>query len=236
MDKKILLVDDQADIRDIMKLYLKNSGFEVLEASNGQEALDLLEEKQVDLMVLDIMMPKVDGFQVIRSLGPDRSFPIIFLSAKTKVADKILGLNLGGDDYMEKPFDPSELVARVMAVLRRLPQPEPENKEVKNGSLSLDRENRYIYKDSKRLDLTAKEYLLLKKFIEKPGKVFTKQEIYEDIWEEPYVYADNTIMVHISKLREKIEADPKNPQIIKTIRGIGYTMEREKTYDKIKDL
>lgn len=226
MEKKILLVDDQADIRDIMKLYLTNSGFKVLEAADGQEALDILDHQQISLMVLDIMMPKIDGFQVIRKLGKDRSFPIIFLSARTKVEDKILGLNLGGDDYMEKPFDPSELVARVMAVLRRWHQGESENKQLKNGNLTLDRENRYIYKDGERLDLTAKEYLLLKKFIEKPGKVFTKQEIYEDIWEEPYIYADNTIMVHISKLREKIEKDPKNPKIIKTIRGIGYTMER----------
>lgn len=226
MEKKILLVDDQADIRDIMKLYLNNSGFEVLEAADGQEALDILDQEKISLMVLDIMMPKVDGFQVIRKLGKDRSFPIIFLSARTKVEDKILGLNLGGDDYMEKPFDPSELVARVMAVLRRWPQGQTENCQIKNGNLTLDRENRYIYKDGERLDLTAKEYLLLKKFIEKPGKVFTKQEIYEDIWEEPYIYADNTIMVHISKLREKIEVDPKNPKIIKTIRGIGYTMER----------
>lgn len=226
MEKKILLVDDQEDIRDIMKLYLTNSGFKVLEAADGQEALDILYQEQISLMVLDIMMPRVDGFQLIRKLGKARSFPIIFLSARTKVEDKILGLNLGGDDYMEKPFDPSELVARVMAVLRRWPQGQTENSQIKNGNLTLDRENRYIYKDGKRLDLTAKEYLLLKKFIEKPGKVFTKQEIYEDIWEEPYIYADNTIMVHISKLREKIEVDPKNPKIIKTIRGIGYTMER----------
>ncbi|MDO5028134.1 MAG: response regulator transcription factor [Bacillota bacterium] len=228
MKKKILLVDDDQDIRDILRLYLENAGFEVLEAENGQEAYDLLGKENIDLMVLDIMMPVLDGFQLIRKLGRTRNFPIIFLSARTKVEDKILGLNLGADDYMDKPFDPSELVARVMAVLRRRPEPKKEEKtQVKNGSLVLDRENRQIYQNGQRLDLTAKEYLLLKKFLEKPGKVFTKEEIYEDIWEEAYVYADNTIMVHISKLREKIERDPRNPQIIKTIRGIGYTMVKE---------
>lgn len=234
MKKKILLVDDDQDIRDILRLYLENAGFEVSEGKNGQEALDLIGKEPPDLMVLDIMMPVMDGFQLIRKLGRDRDFPIIFLSARTKVEDKILGLNLGGDDYMEKPFDPSELVARVMAVLRRSPSlREEEKSQIKNGYLLLDEDERFIYKKGEKLDLTAKEYLLLKKFLQRPGKVFTKEEIYEDIWKEPYVYADNTIMVHISNLREKIEEDPKNPRIIKTIRGIGYTMTKEENYEEI---
>lgn len=231
MKSKILIVDDAEDIRDIIRIYLENAGFEVLEAVDGEEAWAVLQGTEVALMILDIMMPKLDGFSLIRKLGPSRSFPIIFLSARTAVQDKILGLNLGGDDYMEKPFDPSELVARVMAVLRRLP-PAQKNQKLINGNLSWDQEMRIIYQDGQRLDLTAKEYLLLAKFMERPGKIFTKSELYEEIWQEPYLFGENTIMVHISKLRDKIEKNPKDPQIIKTVRGIGYTMVKMRSYEK----
>lgn len=231
MKSKILIVDDAEDIRDVIRIYLENAGFEVLEAKDGEEAWAVLQKTEVALMILDIMMPKLDGFSLIRKLGPARSFPIIFLSARTAVQDKILGLNLGGDDYMEKPFDPSELVARVMAVLRRLP-PVQKNQKIINGNLSWDQEMRIIYQDGKRLDLTAKEYLLLAKFMERPGKIFTKSELYEEIWQEPYLFGENTIMVHISKLRDKIEKNPKDPQIIKTVRGIGYTMVKMRYYEK----
>lgn len=228
--KNILVVDDDQDIREILKLYLENAGFDVHEAKDGLEAFEFLKGNEICLMVLDIMMPKLDGFELIRKLGVNRDFPVIFLSARAKVEDKIRGLNLGADDYMEKPFDPSELIARVMAILRRKPRVE-ENKEYKNADLTWDSENRVVYKSGEKLELTAKEYLLLTKFLEKPGKVFTKSEIYEDIWEEPYLYADNTIMVHISKLRDKVEEDSKNPKLIKTIRGIGYTMVEMKEDD-----
>ena len=176
-------------------------------------------------MILDIMMPKMDGFELIKKLGEERNFPIIFLSARTKVQDKILGLNLGADDYIEKPFDPGEVLARVMASLRRVKK---ENiKEIKNGNLIWNTEERFIYKDGEKLDLTAKEYKLLSLFMKRPGKVFTKQEIYEFLWEESYYNDDdNTIMVHISKLREKIEENPRSPKKIKTIRGIGYILEK----------
>lgn len=221
--KTIMLVDDAEDLREVLKLYLDNAGYRVIEAVNGRDALDKLERDPIDLMILDIMMPVMDGFELIKALGPDRPFPVIFLSAKTQVQDKIKGLNLGGDDYIEKPFDPGEVLARVMAVLRRRPQVQVQAHK-KNGPLDWDMENRRISLDGLVLDLTAKEYLLLAKFMERPGKVYTKAEIYEDIWEEPYYFDDNTIMVHISKLREKIEEDPKNPRLIKTIRGIGYMM------------
>lgn len=222
----ILVVDDEKDLRDVLKLYLENAGYEVLEAENGLEALDILSKSDISLMILDIMMPEMDGFELIKKLGENRDFPIIFLSARTKVQDKILGLNLGADDYIEKPFDPGEVLARVMVSLRRVKK--AEIKEVVNGDLVWNIEERFIYKDGAKLDLTAKEYNLLSLFMKRPGKVFTKQEIYEFLWEEPYYNDDNTIMVHISKLREKIEDNPREPKKIKTIRGIGYILEKGK--------
>lgn len=222
--KKIMVVDDAEDIRQVLKLYLKNAGYQVIEAANGREALKLLESESISLMILDIMMPVMDGFEVIKALGKTRAFPVIFLSARSAVQDKIQGLNLGADDYMEKPFDPGELLARVMAVLRRSGGSQTPSKKT-NGDLVWDLENRHIYFKGERMDLTAKEYQLLALFMERPGKVYTKREIYESLWEEPYMYDDNTIMVHISKLREKIEANPKKPEYIQTIRGIGYMMK-----------
>ncbi|WP_425539677.1 response regulator transcription factor [Microaceticoccus formicicus] len=225
MKDLILVVDDEKDLRDVLKLYLETAGYTVLEAENGIEAIELISKSEVSLMILDIMMPKMDGFELIKKLGEERNFPIIFLSARTKVQDKILGLNLGADDYIEKPFDPGEVLARVMASLRRVKK---ENiREIKNGNLIWNTEERFIYKDGEKLDLTAKEYKLLSLLMKRPGKVFTKQEIYEFLWEESYYNDDdNTIMVHISKLREKIEENPRGPKKIKTIRGIGYMLEK----------
>lgn len=223
--KTIMVVDDAVDIREVLKLYLKNAGYRVLEAANGKEALRLLERETISLMILDIMMPEMDGFDLIKALGSSRAFPVIFLSARSAVQDKIQGLHLGADDYIEKPFDPGELLARVMAILRRTGQTEIIPVKKVNGDLVWEPENRHIYFKGERMDLTAKEYLLLALFMEKPGKVYTKREIYETLWEEPYMYDDNTIMVHISKLRDKIEANPKKPVYIQTIRGIGYMMK-----------
>lgn len=225
MKDVILVVDDEKDLRDVLKLYLETAGYTVLEAENGIEAIELISKYEVSLMILDIMMPKMDGYELIKKLGEERNFPIIFLSARTKVQDKILGLNLGADDYIEKPFDPGEVLARVMASLRRVKK--VNIKEIKNGNLVWNMEERFIYKDGVKLDLTAKEYRLLSLFMKRPGKVFTKQEIYEFLWEESYYNDDdNTLMVHISKLREKIEENPRSPKKIKTIRGIGYILEK----------
>ncbi|WP_296143148.1 response regulator transcription factor [uncultured Anaerococcus sp.] len=226
MNEKILVVDDNDEIRDIVSLYLKNSNFEVYEAKNGKEALDFLKNNKISLMILDIMMPEVDGIEVLKAIGNDRDFPIIFLSAKSSVKDKIEGLYLGADDYLAKPFDPGELVARVIALLRRSNR-KLDNNIVKIGNLSWDKDKRLVYKDDNLLTLRSKEYELLTLFMTTPGKVFTKQEIYENLWQEYYFEDDNTIMVHISNLREKIEDNSKSPAKIITIRGLGYMLRKE---------
>ncbi len=226
MNEKILVVDDNDEIRDIVSLYLKNSNFEVFEAKNGKDALNFLKNNKISLMILDIMMPELDGIGVLKAIGNDRDFPIIFLSAKSSVKDKIEGLYLGADDYLAKPFDPGELVARVIALLRRNNR-KLNNNIVKIGNLSWDKENRLVYKDDNLLTLRSKEYELLTMFMTTPGKVFTKQEIYENLWQEYYFEDDNTIMVHISNLREKIESNPKSPTKIITIRGLGYMLRKE---------
>lgn len=226
MNELIMVVDDNKEIRDIVKLYLSNSGFRVIEADNGKEAMDLLRNNSIDLMVLDIMMPKMDGIEVLKNLGQDRDFQVIFLSAKSTVKEKIEGLYLGADDYLAKPFDPGELVARIIALLRRQNREKKEEK-ITVGSLTWDKDNRRIYKDDQTIDLRAKEYELLTMFMTSPGKVFTKGEIYEYLWRDDFINDDNTIMVHISNLREKIEDNPKNPSKIITIRGLGYMMRKD---------
>ena len=226
MNELIMVVDDNKEIRDIVKLYLSNSGFRVIEADNGKEAMDLLRNNSIDLMVLDIMMPRMDGIEVLKNLGQDRDFQVIFLSAKSTVKEKIEGLYLGADDYLAKPFDPGELVARIIALLRRQNREKKEEK-ITVGSLTWDKDNRRIYKDDQTIDLRAKEYELLTMFMTSPGKVFTKGEIYEYLWRDDFINDDNTIMVHISNLREKIEDNPKNPSKIITIRGLGYMMRKD---------
>lgn len=221
-----MVVDDNKEIRDIVKLYLSNSGFRVIEADNGKVAMDLLRNNSIDLMVLDIMMPEMDGIEVLKNLGQDRDFQVIFLSAKSTVKEKIEGLYLGADDYLAKPFDPGELVARIIALLRRQNREKKEEK-ITVGSLTWDKDNRRIYKDDQTIDLRAKEYELLTMFMTSPGKVFTKGEIYEYLWRDDFINDDNTIMVHISNLREKIEDNPKNPSKIITIRGLGYMMRKD---------
>ena len=217
-----MVVDDSKELRKVIKLYLENAGYEVIEAENGKEALALLKNKEISLMILDIMMPEMDGFELLDALGDGRRFPVIFLSARGSVEDKIKGLILGGDDYIAKPFDPGEVLARVLAVLRRSQR--QQNKQVIVGSLRWDVENRVVYLGDKILELRAKEYRLLTMFMQRPGKVFTKQEIYEYLWDEPYIRDDNTIMVHISNFRDIIEGDPKSPKFF-TIRGLGYMMD-----------
>lgn len=226
MNELILVVDDNKEIRDIVRLYLINSGFQVIEASNGREAMEILYKNSVDLLILDIMMPEMDGIEVLDAVGQDRDFPIIFLSAKSSVKEKIEGLYLGADDYLAKPFDPAELVARSIALLRRQARNE-KNQIIEIGNLKWDKDNRRVYKNNEVLELRAKEYEIITMFMTTPGKVFTKGEIYEHLWSDEFINDDNTIMVHISKLREKIEDNPKNPTKIITIRGLGYMMRTD---------
>ncbi|NLZ36626.1 MAG: response regulator transcription factor [Clostridiales bacterium] len=232
MKHKIMVVDDAAELRDVLRLYLENAGYEVVEAVNGFDALKCLESHNIDLMILDIMMPNMDGFELLRHLDRQekgRDFPIIFLSARTQVHDKIRGLTLGADDYIEKPYDPGEVIARVMVALRRTQQQKPEVPErITVGDLSWDVNSRLVYQMDKPLELRAKEYQILTLFMKHPGRVYTKKEIYEYLWDEPYYNDDNTIMVHISNLRDKIEVNPKQPEKIITIRGLGYMLKKEK--------
>lgn len=224
MKQTIMVVDDAKELRQVLGVYLTTAGYQVVEAENGMDALEKSQSVKVSLMILDVMMPVMDGFELMEKLGPNRGFPVIFLSARTLVEDRIKGLMLGGDDYISKPFDPSEVLARVIAVLRRASK--DVEKEVIVGDLRWDVANRVVYQGDLPLNLRAKEYLLLTLFMKQQGKVFTKREIYEYLWEDPYIDDDNTIMVHISNLREKIEPAGGPPQKILTIRGLGYTMAK----------
>ncbi len=225
-NKKILIADDEAEIRQLIKLYLENEGYEVTEAKDGDEAILKLHSMTPDLCILDIMMPGMDGYQVLKRLRTDSNIPVIFLSAKDADSEKILGLNLGADDYIAKPFNPLELVARVNSAMRRfysLGSGDTAADIVKVRDLELDRQSCTLKKAGESIDLTSVEYRIMELFMTHPGKVFTKQQIYEYGWEDDYIVSDNNIMVCISKLRTKL-ADDQNGYI-KTLRGLGYRMD-----------
>ncbi|MCD9023121.1 response regulator transcription factor [Cohnella silvisoli] len=230
MSQTILIVDDEREVVDLLKLYIENEGYHVLEAFDGKEVIDIVRKHKVDLVVLDIMMPERDGFQVVRELRQSFSIPVILLSARVQDHDKILGLNIGADDYMTKPFNPLEVVARIHAQLRRYHHVQTEkvvaSEQVKIGDLILDKASCQLYKNEQSIGLTSIEYKLLLHFMENPERVFTKRQLLESVWEQWYAGDDNTLMVYICKLREKIEAEPKNPVYLKTIRGLGYKFEK----------
>ena len=202
----------------------------IYEACDGESAINIFEKEEIHLVVLDIMLPKLNGYEVIKRLRKRSNVPVIILSAKNQDADKILGLNLGADDYLAKPFNPLELVARINAQMRRFydfgGSKEKQDEKVIIGDLMLDQRECKLYKKDKEIDLTYMEYKLLKLFMTEPGRVFTKAQIFELVWESEYYYTDNTVVVYISKLRDKIEDDSKNPQMIKTVRGLGYRFEK----------
>lgn len=231
MNYKILIAEDEQDIAELLKLYLENEGYCVFWAGNGVEALKILEREDISLAVLDIMMPRMDGYELTRRIRETSNIPILILSARDKSNDKILGLNLGADDYMAKPFDPLEIVARVNSNLRRFYQlntEKPKREEsyiLKVGDLSLDTQTLVLKKKGEEVLLTPMEYKILALLMKKPGTIYTKVQIYESISGEYFESDDNTIMVHISNLRDKIEDNPKNPCYIKTIRGVGYKIE-----------
>ena len=224
MEPVILIAEDDADIRRLLRLYLEGEGFRVLEADNGASALALARERTPDMAILDVMMPEMNGFELTRALRRYSNVPILILSARSQDNDKILGLNLGADDYIAKPFNPVEIVARVKAQLRRAAR--TGNDVLKVGELTLDTASFQLTKGDRQILLTPMEYKILAILMRSPGRIFTKVQLYEGAVGSYFESDDNTMMVHISKLREKIEDDPKTPRHIITVRGLGYKLEK----------
>ncbi len=228
---RILVCDDEKEIVDAIEIYLAQEGFEVLKAYDGEQALEILKNEKVHLLILDIMMPKLDGIHAIMKIREESSIPIIVLSAKTQDTDKILGLNLGADDYVAKPFNPLELIARVKSQIRRYTSFGSASKAAESekiystGGLVINDDRKEVTVDGERVKLTRIEYNILLFLVQNKGKVFSIDQIYEQIWQEDAYGADNTVTVHIRHIREKIEIDPKNPRYLKVIWGIGYKVE-----------
>jgi len=224
----ILIAEDDKDIVEVLRLYLTNEGFDVVAAYNGKDAMDIIDSRKIDLCIFDIMMPVMNGYELIKKTREKYTMPIIVLSAKNADSDKILGLNIGADDYVTKPFNPLEVVARVNSSLRRKNEFTSEKKDkdiLKVGDLYLDKKMIKLTKGDVDIPITPMEFKILSILMESPGRVYTKVQIYEIINGEYFESDENTLMVHMSKLREKIEDDPKKPMYIKTIRGLGYKME-----------
>lgn len=224
----ILVVDDDREIVDSIAIFLSGDGFDVLKAYDGIEALDILSENDVHLMILDIMMPKLDGIKTLMKLRESRNIPVILLSAKSEDTDKILGLTAGADDYVTKPFNPSELVARVKSQLRRyttLGSIGKQNGEIIIDGLCINTENKTVKVDGEDIRLTPIEYKILELLARNRKRVFSAEDIYRNVWNEETVVGDNTIAVHIRHIREKIEINPKDPKYLKVVWGIGYKID-----------
>lgn len=224
MSASILIAEDDGDIRGLLRLYLESEGYRVLEADNGTKALELAREEVPDMAILDVMMPGLNGYELTRALRKFSDIPILILSAKSQDSDKILGLNLGADDYIAKPFNPVEIVARVKAQLRRAAR--ENNSTLAVRDLVLDTSSFQLTKGGRTISLTPMEYKILALLMRSPGRIFTKIQLYEGAVGTYFEGDDNTMMVHISKLREKIEDDPKDPRYIITVRGLGYKIEK----------
>ena len=228
---KILVCDDDKEIVEAIEIYLTQEGYQVLKAYDGEEAIKTLKAEHVDLLIMDIMMPKLDGIRATLKIREENSLPIIILSAKSEDADKILGLNIGADDYVTKPFNPLELVARAKSQLRRYTQLGSTVKEEKQevyevGGLSINDELKEVTVDGEAVKLTPIEYNILLLLVKNQGKVFSIDQIYENIWNEEAIGADNTVAVHIRHIREKIEINPKEPRYLKVVWGVGYKIEK----------
>ena len=228
---KILVCDDDKEIVEAIERYLTQDGYEVLKAYDGEEAIQTLKKEHVDLLIMDVMMPRLDGIRATLKIREENSLPIIILSAKSEDADKILGLNIGADDYVTKPFNPLELVARAKSQLRRYTQlgstVQDEKKEVYEvGGLSINDELKEVTVDGESVRLTPIEYNILLLLVKNQGKVFSIDQIYENIWNEEAIGADNTVAVHIRHIREKIEINPKEPRYLKVVWGVGYKIEK----------
>ncbi|MDR7315756.1 response regulator transcription factor [Brevibacillus nitrificans] len=225
----VLVVDDEREIRDAIEIYLQNESITVYKAKDGLEALDVLTEQDIHLIILDIMMPRMDGITATFKIRQEKNIPIIMLSAKSEDTDKILGLNVGADDYVTKPFHPLELVARVKSQLRRytnLGNYKSTEDEIQVRGLTLNKTTKTVTVDDNDVRLTATEYKILELLMENKGRVFSIEEIYERVWKEPYLNAENTVAVHVRRIREKIEINPKEPKYLKVVWGIGYKIEK----------
>ena len=226
----ILVCDDDKEIVDAIEIYLKNEGYQIFKAYDGEEAIRILHKEDIQLLIMDIMMPKLDGIHATLKIREYSSIPIIILSAKSEDMDKILGLNVGADDYVTKPFNPLELVARVKSNLRRYTKlgslNVDDNAVFRIGELSINDDTKEVFVDGEPVKLTPIEYSILLLLVKNPGRVFSINQIYESIWNEEAIGADNTVAVHIRHIREKIEINPREPKYLKVVWGVGYKIDK----------
>ena len=228
---KILVVDDESRMRKLVKDFLTKKNFQVLEAGDGEEAMDIFyKEKDIALIILDVMMPKLNGLSALMKIREKNNIPVIMLSAKTEESDKVLGLSMGADDYVTKPYNTAELMARVKSQLRRYfslgAAISGGSDMMKNGGLVLNKNTKELTVDGELVRLTATEYKIMELLMSHPGYVFSAEEIYTRVWQEEAYSVENTVMVHIRRIREKIEITPKNPKYLKVVWGIGYKIEK----------
>lgn len=228
---KVLIVDDEKEIADLIEVYLVNEGFSVVKANSGKEAYDYIETEDFDLAILDVMLPDIDGFALCSKIRHSKTYPVIMLTAKTGFTDRISGLSLGADDYVTKPFNPLELVARVKAQLRRYHQyneAESENSDIIEipGGLEINRTTHTCTLYGEKLNLTPLEFGIVLLLCENAGKVVSTKEVFEKVWGEEYLDSNNTVMVHIRRIREKMHERPREPKFIKTVWGVGYKIEK----------
>lgn len=229
MGMNILVCDDQQEIVEAIEIYLKNEGYEIFKAYDGQEALEVLDRETIHLIIMDVMMPRMDGIRATLKIRESRNIPVIMLSAKSEYTDKIMGLNIGADDYVTKPFNPLELIARVKSQLRRytkLGSAESREHVFQTGELVVDDERKEVTVDGEPVRMTPVEYKILLLLTKNAGRVFSIEQIYEQVWNEPAYSPENTVAVHVRRIREKIEINPKEPKYLKVVWGIGYKIEK----------
>jgi len=233
---KILIAEDEKDLLELLEDNLSREGHDVYKAENGKVAWDIFEREKIELCIFDVMMPEINGLELVQKIREKSETPVIFLTARGDETDRILGLSLGGDDYLVKPFSMAELKARVKVQFRHIQnrglgveESQYKDKVLSCGEINLNLDEAICYKNEQEIILSAKEFLLLKLFMENKGRVLTKKQIYNAVWEEEYLFDGNTVLVHLSRLRGKIEDDPKNPSYLVTIRGIGYKLSVPKS-------